>query len=269
MVEPTMSKISILLRLLSSCTIPLLQQLSQNSKQPFHKTLEFKAAMSDDNTFTSYDQSFDCPPSYSTHDHMSHTTSDNFCSTASHPPTHNTPDHILSPLQPAHFPDAHHSSHHFSAPSDPNYDIEAATHVISAFNTTNFALSALQSNAAEAQRTTHIPAAEAPAQTRSTALTTPRRKGEPPEDFKACCFIVLALVIVVIFLSILLSEAKKDLKNGKVQGLSADGRLSGDWDDWNALDEALDGLYRGIGGVEWTKSCFGGGGIWEEMGCRR
>ena len=24
----------------------------------------------------------------------------------------------------------------------------------------------------------------------------------------------------------------------------------------------------GIGGVEWSASCFGGGRIWEEMGCR-
>ena len=246
-----MSKISILLRLLSSCTIPLLQQLSQNSKQPFHKTLEFKAAMSDDNTFTSYDQSFDCPPSYSTHEHVSYTASDNFCSTASHPPTHNTHDHILSSPEPVHHSSNHHSSHHHSshhhsAPSDPNYDIEAASHLINASNTTNIALSSLQSNAAEAQRTTHTPAAEAPPLTRGTALTTPKRKLNSEEECTAgcvCCFIVLALVIIIIVLAVLLSQAKDHLKDKK--GVSADGRMSGDWDDWNALNEALDGLYRG------------------------
>ena len=228
MVEPTMGKISILITVLFSLTIPPLQHFPQNSKQPSHKTLEFKAAMSDDNTFTSYDQSFDCPPSYSMHDHTSHTASDNICNTASDPPTHNTPDHILSPLQPAHFHDVHHSSHHHSAPSDPNYDIEAASHLINASNTTNIALSTLQSNAAEPQRTTPIPASAAPVHTRSTALTTPRRKPDSAEDFCCCCAIVLALVIVVVVLSVLIFKAKKDLKDGKVQGVSADGRLSGD-----------------------------------------
>jgi len=243
MVEPTMSKISILLRRLSSFTIPLLQYLSQNSKQPSHKTLEFKAVMSDDNTFTSYDQSFDCPPSYPTHEHVSYTASDNFCSTASHhPPTHNTHDHILSSPEPVHHSSNHHSSHHFSAPSDPNYDIEAASHLITASNTTNIALSTLQSNAAEAQRTTPVPS---PYTTRSTALTTPKRRPNSEENVCCCCTIVLALVIVVIVLSVIIFKAKKDLKNGKAQGLSADGRLSGDWDDWNALNDALDGLYRG------------------------
>ena len=240
-----MGKISILLKLLSFLTIPPLQHSSQNSKQPSHKTIEFKAAMSDDNTFTSYDQSFDCPPSYSTHDHMSHTTSDNFCSTASHPPTHNTPDHIISHPEPVRFPDAHHSSNHHLAPSDPNYDIEAASHLLNASSTTNIALSSLQSNAAGIQRTTPIPAAEAPAHTRSTALTTPKRRPNSEEDVCCCFTIVLALVIVVIVLSVIIFKAKKDLKNGKVQGISADGRLSGDWDDLNALNEALDGLYRG------------------------
>jgi len=214
-------------------------------KTAFTQNLEFKAAMSDDNTFTSYDQSFDCPPSYSTHDHTSHTTSDNFCNTASDPPTHNTPDHILSPLQPAHIPDVHHSSHHFSAPSDPNYDIEAASYMMNANNTTNIALSTLQSIAAEVQRTTHTPAAEAPYTTRSTALTTPKRRPNSEEDACCCFTIVLAVVIVVIVLSVLIFKAKKDVKDGKVQGVSADGRLSGDWDDWNVLNDALDGLYRG------------------------
>ncbi|KAI4616221.1 uncharacterized protein J4E87_008956 [Alternaria ethzedia] len=200
--------------------------------------------MSDDNTFTSYDQSFDCPPSYSTHEPAAYTASDNFCSTASHPPTHNTPDHIHSP-PPAHFPDAHHSSHHHSAPSDPNYDIEAASYMVNANNTTNIALSSLQSNTAEVQRTTRIPAAEAPAHTRSTAITTPKRKLNSEEDACCCFTIILAVVIVVIVLSVIIFKAKKDLKNGKVQGISADGRLSGDWDDLNALNDALDGLYRG------------------------
>lgn len=236
-----MSKISNTLRLLSLLTLLPLQHLSQNSKQPSHKALEFKAAMSDDNTFTSYDQSFDCPPSYSTHDHTSHTTSDNFCNTASDPPTHDTPHHILSPLE-----HVHHSSHHFSTPSDPNYDIEAASNTINASNSTNIALSSLQSNAAEAQRTTHTPAAEAPPLTRGTALTTPKRKLNSEEECTAgcvCCFIVLALVIIIIVLAVLLSQAKDHLKDKK--GVSADGRMSGDWDDWNALNEALDGLYRG------------------------
>ena len=240
MVEPTMSKISNTLRLLSLLTLLPLQHLSQNSKQPSHKALEFKAAMSDDNTFTSYDQSFDCPPSYSTHDHTSHTTSDNFCNTASDPPTHDTPHHILSPLE-----HVHHSSHHFSTPSDPNYDIEAASNTINASNSTNIALSSLQSNAADVQRTTRIPAAEAPYTTRSTALTTPKRRPNSEEDVCCCCTIVLAVVIVVVVLSVLIFQAKNHQKDGKVQGVSADGKLSGDWDDLNALNEALDGLYRG------------------------
>ena len=123
--------------------------------------------------------------------------------------------------------------------------MEAASYMMNANNTTNIALSSLQSNAAEAQRTTHVPATEAPQHTRSTALTTPKRKPNSEEEFCCCCAIVLALVIVVVVLSVLIFKAKKDLKNGKVQGVSADGRLSGDWDDLNALNEALDGLYRG------------------------
>lgn len=235
-----MSKISILLRLLSSFTIPPLQYLSQNSKQPSHKTLDFIAAMSDDTSFSPCDQSNDCPPSYNTLDNLSYTISDNFCNTASEPPPNNPSDHILSPL-PACLPDVHQSTNHFSAPSDPNYYIEAASHTISAYNTTNIASSALHSNTTEVERSNHISAAEALHDTR-TALTTSRLREEPSEEFKVCCVLVLALVIIIIVLSVFLANAKRHLKDGKCQGRNAHERQR---DDWNALNYPVGGRYRG------------------------
>ncbi|KAH6865584.1 hypothetical protein BKA58DRAFT_389764 [Alternaria rosae] len=209
--------------------------------------------MSDDTSFSSCDQSNDCPPSYNTLENLPYNASDSFCNTASEPTPHNPSDHILSPL-PACFPDVHQSTNHFSTPSDPNYDIEAASHIISASNTTNLALSALHSNATEFERSKHISAAEALHDTRTTP-TTSRQRRKPSARGKCLTILIMILVIIIIGLAILYFEAEKRRKDGEGQGGNAGGRLRDDWDDgndsndWNASINPVGGLRRGTWGV--------------------